>query len=461
MNTPPDSFSLGFTFQDLFDAEAWARLAALAEQVEVPEGAVLLHEGDRDAPLYVIARGSFEVVDTRGSPETVLSVLGPGAVLGDLSFIDQGPASAEVRARTAGACLRWEAAALVEHLEEDTEVALQFYRAIAATAVARSRTVLSAAVVGGFGATRSRPEGHEIERIADTLAEDLRHALAAAAADPARIPGVFEALTATCHWFVGAESGRAAQVGLQLREALAPELHAAATTAALLSRQEGVPAEPHLFRHILAGVPVGADRAGELLDAAMLELPTLRGWRWRDQALGRALHRLLPPTGAKVLQISLTGAPVSDGQVAVLQSRGGHVTSVHLVARPDLGVHTPGLSRTTVVADLPSLLRGVGLRLGGPHHVIIVDRVTDVVPDDVLASLLAWARVQLAPQGALLVGHALPSPDVDLLDHLLRWPSLPRRTAGLAAQLPRGGVTTVDAPLDDEAAGLLTWRARD
>ncbi len=466
MTATADSQTPEPTFRDLFAAEAWGRLSATAERMEVAAGTVLVRRGERSANLYVVMEGSFEVVDTRSSPETVLSVLGPGHVLGDMSFVDRAPAAAEVRAHDHASALRWERDALLTQLDSEPDLALLFYRSLASTVVARSRKVLSAAVAGGFGAggaSRERFDALESDRIAEELAIELTDPLSEAGTvnAPHRAIELADALTGICRWFtVAGEDGRAAAVGARLRELLDAVLASSATTAAMLARQDGSPAGPTLFRHVLSGRPEGQDPAGALLDGALLELPTFRGWRWRDRTLADALADALPAQNARVLSVSLTGAPTSDAQLAMLRSRGGHITSVHLAPRPESGSPPPGITRTTVVADLPSLLRGSGPRVGEAHDAVLIDRVSDVVPDEVLRALLIWAQGQLRASGQLLVGHAIPADDVALLEHLLRWPSLPRRSASVVGLLPRGGQHTVLAPHDDEAAGLVLWRSQ-
>lgn len=464
MNPTADTLATEFTFRGLFGDQTWARLASAAERVDLSAGTVLIRRGDQEMPLYVIEEGTFEVVDARSSPETVLSVLGAGHVLGDMSFVDRAPASAEVRARTHGRALAWPREALSDLLEADPALALAFYQALATIVVERSRNLMSAAVVGGFGLNshRERVEALELARQAETLAMDLLAVLegASAAEDPMRAAALAEALTALCRWFtVAADEPHTEEIGDRLRALLELPLASSAIASAMLERQEGAPAGPTLFRHVLAGQPRGRDAAGTLLDAALLALPTFRGWRWRDRALATALSEALPRAGARVLSVSLTGTPTSEAQLAVLRERAGHVTSVQLAPQPEIATAPAGVTRTTVVADLPSLLRGTGPRVGGGHHVVIVDRVSDVLPDEILRSLLAWARLQLAPRGWLVVGHAVPADDVAMLDHLLRWPALPRRPAAVLELLPRGGRARALTPVDDEAAALVIWEA--
>ncbi len=465
MSTPAEDTAPSRAFRELFAADLWARLSAAGEAVELPAGTVLMHRGEVAPALYVIEEGAFEVVDGRSSPETVLDVVGPGHVLGDMSFVDGAPAAADVRARTHSRALRWEREALDARLAAEPDLAVGFYRAMSQTVVARSRLIMSAAVAGGFGAAvsppRDRGEALDLDRVAYGLAVDLLDPLAFAGtpSEGSHTAALASALTAACRWFTVAGDGpRAAGVGKRLHALLSEVLSSSETTVAMLARGDGAIAGPELFRHVLSGQPAGRDAAGLLFDRALLQLPTFRGWRWRDATMAVALDEALPAHGARVLSVSLTGAPTSESQLAVLRGRGGHITSVLLGRRAGTAIMPAEVSRLTVMADLPSLLRGSGPPVGGLHHAVIVDRVSDVVPDEVLRALLGWARQQLTPDGHLVVGYALPADDTTLLDHLLRWPSLPRRAPAIAALLPPHGAHTVHTPHDDEAGGLIHWR---
>jgi CRP/FNR family transcriptional regulator, cyclic AMP receptor protein len=72
------------------------RIAALADEIDVPEGRVLMRQGEPGQECFVIAEGKAEV-RVRGSGSTSL---GPGDVVGEMSLLDRGPRSATVTATT-------------------------------------------------------------------------------------------------------------------------------------------------------------------------------------------------------------------------------------------------------------------------------------------------------------------------------------------------------------------------
>jgi phosphoserine phosphatase RsbU/P len=65
-------------------------LASCLHHLDVGENIVLVHEGDRGDRFYVIIDGEVEVVKALGTPdERVLSKLGPGDSIGEMSLLDR------------------------------------------------------------------------------------------------------------------------------------------------------------------------------------------------------------------------------------------------------------------------------------------------------------------------------------------------------------------------------------
>jgi SAM-dependent methyltransferase len=83
-------------------AEELNRIATLAEEIEVPAGEVLTHEGEREALFYIVATGTATV--TREGKR--LTTLGPGAFFGEVALLTHGPRTATVTADTAMKLLR-------------------------------------------------------------------------------------------------------------------------------------------------------------------------------------------------------------------------------------------------------------------------------------------------------------------------------------------------------------------
>lgn len=81
---------------DLFQACTYRQLlefALRAQEIEVPRGAVLFHDGDRGEDFFVLVEGSVAI--EKG--ETRLAALGPGHYFGELVLIDRPVRSATAR----------------------------------------------------------------------------------------------------------------------------------------------------------------------------------------------------------------------------------------------------------------------------------------------------------------------------------------------------------------------------
>jgi CRP-like cAMP-binding protein len=72
------------------------RIAALVDEIDVPEGRVFIRQGEPGWECFVISEGRANAtMRGRGSAS-----LGPGDVVGEMSLLDQGPRSATVTAKT-------------------------------------------------------------------------------------------------------------------------------------------------------------------------------------------------------------------------------------------------------------------------------------------------------------------------------------------------------------------------
>src|SRR6187455_3037031 len=90
-STPQAGFAL---LNELSDSEiAWLRSEGEIRPCE--QGAVLVQEGSRIEKLYVVLTGVLSV--TIGGPGgREIARLGPGQIIGEMSFLEDRPASASV-----------------------------------------------------------------------------------------------------------------------------------------------------------------------------------------------------------------------------------------------------------------------------------------------------------------------------------------------------------------------------
>lgn len=105
------------------------RLVEGAVERRFGPGEVILKEGALGREIYLIVEGDVEVVKAEGEAETRLGQRGPGALVGEMAFLEDRPRSATVRATGPTLALEFSEAGLREALSEQPEL---LYRTVAA-----------------------------------------------------------------------------------------------------------------------------------------------------------------------------------------------------------------------------------------------------------------------------------------------------------------------------------------
>lgn len=114
------------------DAEGAAALRASMKEVDVPKGGVLFVEGEPGETMYVIVDGKVKLGQTSSDGrETLLGVLGPGEMFGELSLFDPGLRTSTATALTDVVVLGLGHAQLTPWLSGRPEVAAALLQALA------------------------------------------------------------------------------------------------------------------------------------------------------------------------------------------------------------------------------------------------------------------------------------------------------------------------------------------
>jgi CRP/FNR family cyclic AMP-dependent transcriptional regulator len=115
------------------DAAEWERLRELGRRRRWPAGATLFNEGDRARSVIVLLGGRVKVYSlTDQGTEIVLAVRGPGALLGEMSMLDDAPRAASVVALEPLEGLEVRTSAFALFLNEHPNAAAQMVQTIVA-----------------------------------------------------------------------------------------------------------------------------------------------------------------------------------------------------------------------------------------------------------------------------------------------------------------------------------------
>jgi CRP-like cAMP-binding protein len=118
-------------FASVDEDGAAALMELLTEQV-VAKGGVLFHEGEPGDHLYLILEGKVKLGHASADGrESLMAVLGPGEMFGELSLFDPGPRAASATALTEARVVRLGNAQLMPWLAGRPEVAAALLQALA------------------------------------------------------------------------------------------------------------------------------------------------------------------------------------------------------------------------------------------------------------------------------------------------------------------------------------------
>jgi len=469
-------------FLDHFSLEDRDRLHAASESIRLEPGEYLLRRGDRGGDFYLIETGSLEVIDTRHRPEVVLNVVGPGAIVGEMSFMDSSPPIADVRAISESVCRHWPHHILHRVLQEESDLAAAFYQALSEEMVARVRSSPGTAVGGvidrlvqdaGPVAQAVSTKAREITEASRSVWQDADAQLRITSGDAASLQKSREAfgvlLEASQAW-IGAmgEHDRAQEAGEALRNEVLPYLG----RAKLFSLAQGVGLGVHgaeFLAHILLNNSAGDSALGEVLDDSLLDLPTSRGIRARQQAAVKAVADVLPPDrSAQVTLLHPNCGALLARLVTQLAGKGGTVTVIdgdrETLSVVDLGMpqRPEGVDMRLVQESLAEVSAGVSSLHHDPQDLIVADGLVDHLPDRLVASLAVWCADHLVPGGTLICTGTAPSADACLFDHLVGWPLIRRSPAELCGLLDSVGLRAeaIDLESDDGGAGIVVQAHR-
>jgi len=126
----------GLTKQDLIDIEEMGAVR------EIATGELLFEPGSPSDHVMWIRTGSVEVHNHRMYEDLILAHLGPGEILGEVSYLDQRAPSAEVRASEPTTVLAVPIEALAARAGADQGFAARLHLSIAVKLAGRLRQLL-------------------------------------------------------------------------------------------------------------------------------------------------------------------------------------------------------------------------------------------------------------------------------------------------------------------------------
>ena len=117
------------------------RIESIGEVKRIAEGAFLIRAGEIDSTLFAIEDGRLDIIGIDDGVQKVFATVGPGDVLGEVSFIDDSPRGTAVRATEETTVRAWDKRTLSEALAFDPQLLAKFAVAMSELLVERLRDV--------------------------------------------------------------------------------------------------------------------------------------------------------------------------------------------------------------------------------------------------------------------------------------------------------------------------------
>ncbi len=420
-------------FQQLRPVDIHWMLATAELRTIAPNG-VLVREDDPPETIFFIADGLFEAyVYGHSTSQLRVGQLGPGEIVGEISWLDGKPISATVRALETSSVIALSIPTLERKLAEDPAFAARFFRAVATLEAKRLRTTTAQVPHGDLTAERQGAFAGSVDAasILESIGELRRVAEAQVRADAGTAARVATALSALERSFGTQAPGMAAKLAESLQAELLPLLRLSALGERLYAKPRGYAGDYRTIAMIYQDTPSGTGPLGPLLDRSMLDLPVAKAIRNRRRMLASQIAKSYAAAAKEFYVACLACGPACEVFDAFRDLSDSHRLNVSCV-----DIDREALAQ---IAD-----RALAQKLGGqlqPLHgnliylatgrqelqlasqdLIYSLNITDYLSDDLAVSLLDWIHAKLRPGGRAIVGNFHPrNPSRGLMDHVLEW----------------------------------------
>jgi extracellular factor (EF) 3-hydroxypalmitic acid methyl ester biosynthesis protein len=502
--------SLRVTFPQLSENDA-ASLMQLATPRSYERGAIIIERGSRDRSLMIVRAGIARVESAEAETGIALARLGSGQVLGEISFVESGGASADVRAEEAVTVDVITEDDLLALLSSDPGFASRFYRSLAVVLAVRLRDASNRlAALSPYETLQSPPfhtpqTGQVSDRqLPDTLRAGLRDFNATIERlatheypepfDPEGIDAAIVAEVAgACDGIVGllqtyTEKDKlleisyddllafrdAAQISRGIGSTIFRETYAAfmasTTMARCYMKPRGFAEDHETLAAIYRNEPEGDGPVGALIDRWFLSRPLCRSRRGIRDLMTERLKEAAAGDG-KAIQTRTNIIALASGTASEV------IALLNEAPRPEVMITAIDCDDEALLASAAAADRlGYAERFGlvhadvlrlakepdryafAPQDVIYAGGLCEYLDDGQIIELLDWAHGQLKSGGMVALSTLTPeNPDRVFMDHMLDWRLSHRTDEDMRALFARSRFSGSELGItaDETGAGLL------
>ena len=417
------------------------------EERQVIANTILFEEGQPSDRLVFILEGLVEV-RVAAVPNQRLATLGPGELLGEISFLEQQVASASVTAAENSLILEIPFAALERQIQQQPEFAARLYRSFALTSMRRlkervgqlGQRALMAERNQGVGSTAWQQLQAHIEKFKSLLLDTDQAALKNEGVVPddfrARVQQAFPIFLRSLNELIGDSCGLPDSIrdelGARVQRETLPYLLLTRTTERLYAKPRGYAGDYLTIDWIYRREPGGSGRIGALLDECFLDASAAQAVRNRRRLLAQQIQSKLDEHPDRTVQITTLACGPAREVFDVFESLADptrlQATLIDIDAQAIALVTQEAEKRNlsqqirTVQGNLVYLSLGrVKLDLADQDLVYSIGLI-DYFGDKFVVKLIDYGHTVLRSGGRIILGNFHPrNTDKAFMDHVVDW----------------------------------------
>jgi extracellular factor (EF) 3-hydroxypalmitic acid methyl ester biosynthesis protein len=413
---------------------------------QVIANTVVVREDEPLAYLYIVLEGLFGV-RLASIPDAEIGRLGPGEIIGEISFLERCLPSASVIAVESSLLLEIPSAMLADQLKAKPSFGAQFYRALAILNSRRMRERVTSLTTSfhakldpaSLGGDTSKTFFAGIERFKSLLlqadGEGLKNNGQISETTALTIVKAFLDFCRLVHHTIGnssrVSSGIRAELGARLQREILPFMLLTETTERFYSKPRGYAGDFLTIEMIYQNRSAGTGRIGPLLDRCFLNTPTAMAVRNRRALLAGEIMKCVEAKDGATYVTSLACGPANELFDVFQQLDDPRRLQASL-----LDIDLQALAYVADRRDKARLQNRINLINANLVYLALGRQKLDLTDQDLIYSiglvdyfndkfvikLLNWIHGRLRPGGKAIIGNFHPSNYCkEVMDYVLEW----------------------------------------
>jgi len=408
----------------------------------------IINEGELPDSIYILLQGLLGVT-SRAFNDSRIAVLGPGEIVGDISFLEKRPASASVFAVENSLLLVLSREKIDHKIEEEQRFAVHFYKSLAILNSRRLRT--KEKNLGSRLREKEKLEpsanknweviSESIQKFKEVIHQADQDAIKNHGQVPEKISGAiqqgFREFCALINENIGFHSKEPdymkEEIGKRIKLEMLPYVLQAHTAERMYSKPRGYAGDFLTIHQIYENNPSGTGRIGPLLDRCFLNEPAAKAVRNRRKLLTNKILEVVKDnaqdTQTRITSVACGPATEVFDTFEKLDNHSKlYATLVDIdlqaLAFVDARCESTGLKKSMklISGNLVYLALGRERLDIEPQDLIYSIGLIDYFNDEFVIKLLNYLHGLLKPGGKIILGNFHPdNSSKAYMDHVLEW----------------------------------------